>query len=247
MIPSLVLALLLTVRLTPDFASSADLDISFRMFCHYAFAHDFQMGRDFIGTYGPWGFADDAFYDPKTFAWLLFSQAIIGLGLFAGVWTIGRQLGFHPALCGAWVLLTGVWGDLTFYDGQTFNDGLVCVMCLLPILMRIISGKDRDRLAAKVVVVALAMAGLCKFTFLVVGVGSIALLSIDDIVHRRWPRLGVWYSVAALFFWRLAGQQFWGVPIYLWARLSWQAVTAAPWAIPALMPSCRFFTASCRL
>ncbi len=207
-------AILLTVQFTPLFAGSAELDISFRMCRHYAFAHDFQAGKEYLGTYGPWGFADDSFYDPQTFAWLLFSQAIIGLGLFAGVWGIGRQLGFHPLLCGAWVLLVGVWGDLLY------NDGVLCVMCLLPILIRLTSRSGRDHPGVKIVVIALAMAGLSKFTFLVAGAASVAFLSVDDIVHRRLPRLALWYAVAVLVFWRLAGQPFSGIPFYLWSAFN---------------------------
>jgi len=61
----------------------------------------------------------------------------------------------------------------------------------------------------------MALAGLCKFTFLTAGFGVIGLLCIEDLWRKRVPRLGIWFVVLVVLLWRVTGQSFLDIPAYL--------------------------------
>jgi hypothetical protein len=209
-IPFFILTLLSTVCFQPLFARDAQLDVSC-FFCNgFAFAQRLRFGVDFLGSYGPWGFAIHNLYQPKTMGWMIAGQCIISTGMFFGLWRVGRNLGIQPLVRGLWVLMFSMW------DVSVFEDGHILTICLLPMLIRRTYRDGRDSIATYAVVLVLALAGLCKFTFFVLGTAVIVLLCLEDLRRRRWPRLGIWFAAMVVLLWRIAGQRIADLPTYLW-------------------------------
>src|ERR1039458_6132772 len=166
--PWFILTLLMTVSFVPFFVREANLDYSYIFCSDYAFIRGFRYGIDFLGTSGPWGFAYGGAYQPQVMGWMIAAQTIVGIGLFAGIWRLGKNLRIHPLIRGLWVVLLLIWAV------KALDDSRILAMCLLPMLLRRTDSNRRDSIASFLVVLALALAGLATFTFLTCSTRTLA-------------------------------------------------------------------------
>jgi hypothetical protein len=207
--PFLFLTVLFTVCFVPVFAEEASLDTSCFFSAGWAFVHHLRFGIDFLGSFGPFSFAVHNIYHPETFGWMIAAQCIVSAEMFFGLWAVGRNLRMHPLGVGLWAILFAMW------DYRSFEDGHILTICLLPMLIRRTNSDRRDSAASYVVVLALAVAGLYKFTFLTLGSACLALLSVEDVFSRRPPKLGIWFTAMVVVLWRMAGQRIFDLPTYV--------------------------------
>jgi hypothetical protein len=199
--------------LVPLFAADSQLDKSWCLFYHYTFRSGIQFGRDLLFEYGPWGFCLNSYYVPKTFSWALLARGVIAAGIFAGLWRLAKNLGMYAIFGAIWIITVVLWGNLRWEQ-----DGLFFLMCLLPILIIATDKEEQPLLRWEIIVLAagMAMAALCKFSFMMLGVGTIGLVSLYQIMRlRRAPVLAMFYIGWLLLGWVAAAQSIFNLPRYV--------------------------------
>src|SRR5262249_40827107 len=67
-------------------------------------------------------------------------------------------------------------------------------------------GLRTSRTVVWALVLALALSGLVKFTFLVAGATAVGVVSVDALAHRRMPWLLPAWIVAVVVLWLVVGQ-----------------------------------------
>src|SRR5438046_1733097 len=81
--------LLLTL---PTFLPEPSSDVSWAAVLHYAWAANWQFGRDIVFTYGPLGFLHPGIYMPETWPWFLAYQVVQRAFYIALVCRLGLRL-----------------------------------------------------------------------------------------------------------------------------------------------------------
>ena len=189
------------------------------MVLHRAFAQKMQFGKDIVFTYGPWGFVETRTYFPDTFGIMLLAWALIATALWFGCWTVARSLGFGPTVAMFWVaLLVGLTNTAEFVGFPESG-----VAFLLPSVLLIIhfhTRGGRSKLAQLLLVVALSLESLCKFTYFAIAVGVITVVVAHDVLQKRFPWSGVVYVLSLTAWWLLAGQNLLNFSEYLRSSLS---------------------------
>jgi hypothetical protein len=61
-----------------------ELDASWYMALHWAHIHGLDFGRDFVFTYGPWGFVFQG-YEPSTYKYVVLGWTFLTIAFFAGM------------------------------------------------------------------------------------------------------------------------------------------------------------------
>src|SRR5215831_10830070 len=82
---SIFLLLLFLYVLPPPYPIRAGVDWSWQTALTNAFLDGAQFGRDFVFTYGPWGFIAEPRGDPRIYPWLVSIRLLIAAGFASGV------------------------------------------------------------------------------------------------------------------------------------------------------------------
>jgi hypothetical protein len=202
------------------------LDASWCMVLHWAYVHHLDFGNQIVFTYGPWGFILQG-YDPATFdlavgGWTLFAAAY-----FCGLVRLARRGGWPRWTAAVWLAV--VTAALGLSAMQLPDTRMLALSWLLLVLHFHVD--DRPVTATKLLLVAaMALAGLTKFSMMLMAVGVLAIISLDQALRRqvparrqRWPWLLAAYAAATVGLWLAAGQSLGSLFHYL--SHSWEIAT----------------------
>lgn len=192
---------------------STDLDSSWPLFLHHAFAHGLQFGPDVVYTFGPWGFLFDRSPGLTAGASLL-AWATLSVAMWAAAVAVARRRFRSPFAALAW-LVAFLASVASTSDGTFF--GMVALYLFGELVdTRPPRARDAHRW---LLLAALALAGLVKFPYLVSAAVIVGLLAARSAWRRREAPIAPFVFVAGLVgAWVLAGQSIANLPSYLrWA------------------------------
>lgn len=188
-----------------------DVDPSWQIVLHEAFARRMQFGSEIVWTYGPWGFLWNELYHPDTWGWSLAIRSAWAAVFWAVLASLGgaffqdrrKSLGFAFAL----LLLPAYSWDSLVYQG--------CAMLWFSWFALPSRG---GRALSLALVALLCVFALGKFLILLALAAMVAALATSSALagERRWAAAlaGTWMG-ATLAAWTLAGQSLAGIPAYL--------------------------------
>lgn len=192
----------------------AELDASWRMVLGYLFNHGAQFGTDAIFTYGPLGFVMGNTYWGGQWMSLIVWQSVLAVGFAAiACWHIFQLRGYARA----WALIFFlIWG-------LTYQDAAHQIVITLVGLILIRRSGEPWRWSTVLVVAALALLSLVKFTNIVLSVALVTVAAgLDFWIRRHWTmlRFPALYSGLLLLGWTLCGQDISNLLAYV--ANSWQ-------------------------
>ena len=191
----------------------AGLDPSWAAVLSHAFNAHWQFGKDLVFTFGPFGFLYSNLFDPGTNAWMLGAWVFIALALGAGTAILLRHAKLWESLVIAALLFVGLRSSAV--EPMLFNDPVFFVLPLLLSLMLEQTGRVAT-VAATLLCVLVALVGLVKFTFWMLGVATIVAIESGRAFRgKRMPRYLFIYAAATMLFFSLAGQSLAGLPRYI--------------------------------
>ena len=179
-----------------------DLDQSWAIALHVAFAEGFQFGTDFVYTYGPYGFLQIDIFHPGTYAYLFALRLLIALAVWAGLFKLLR---YCVARRHGSVFLLPVL--LFFPNMAAWMEYFQFIVIILPLVLYFYVSK-RLSPALVLTIATLALASLVKHTYLFLGVFFIILITIDESIKlKRIPQIAILYGVFVGIFWKFAEQE----------------------------------------
>lgn len=188
-----------------------ELDQSWAIALHVAFANGLQFGKDLVYTYGPYGFLQIDIYYPDTYAELFALRLLIALAVWGGFFKLVRYClaRRHGAV---FFLIPSL---LFFPNIIVWMEYFQFTVVVLPLVLYFYVSKNLS--PALVMTIAItALAGLTKHTYLLLGGFFIVLITIDEVIElRRIPQVAILYTVFGWLFWTLAGQKLTNFPAYL--------------------------------
>ncbi len=189
---------------------SAELDSSWQQVIAHAAVSGWQWGRDIAFTFGPLGFAWNAFYmEPLLWQTLLLKSAFVG-ALVAGV--VG-MLGRTPTL---WVLPLYA---LIAFAGSVLGPGMYSIV---PLLAALNYFRDPEDATLGLVVPLVMVSGLLALTYASSGAMSLAIFLLMDASRLKRRRVPIFFPLmlsAALAGFALAGQSLSTLADYLRSSL----------------------------
>lgn len=181
------------------------IDDSYMQALHTAFLESMQFGKDFIFTYGPWGFLYGG-YNPGTHSLALIIWIALSLLFWWTGWKIALHFSKNGLLSFLWIVTISLLAGLTLF--QNIDVRLTGFVVFLLILHFHVDSSHPST-EQIITIIALSMIGLIKFTFLVLGGGIILLLGIDIVIRlKRFPWVIILYSAGIIFFWIISGQKW---------------------------------------
>src|SRR5215471_18351222 len=194
---SIFLVLLFAYVLPPPYRVREGVDSSWQVALTNAFLDGAQFGRDFVFTYGPWGFIAEPRGDPRIYPWLVLTRFLIAAGVASGIAFIGvTRIPFRIARW-AWI------GVLLLLAVPT---------AVAPMLLFIISTHIRDDhrrvsyFTVVLLVLSCALVMWVKFTFCMIVVALCCLSAVQDLLRRKLPLVAISTAAASFGFWVLARQ-----------------------------------------
>ena len=188
-----------------------NIDQSWAIALHVAFANGFQFGKDFVYTYGPYGFVQiDNFY-PETYGYLFTLRLLIAVAVWAGLFKLVRYCVARRS--GSVVFLIPI---LLFFPNITaWMEYFQFIVIILPLAIYFYVSK-RLSPALVLTIATLALASLIKHTYLLLSVFFVVLITIDELFKlKRIPQVAILYGVFVWLFWMFARQELTNVPLYL--------------------------------
>lgn len=202
-----------------------DLDQSWAIALHVAFANKFQFGKDFVYTYGPYGFIQVDIYHPDTYGYLFALRFLIAVAVWAGLFKLmryclarrdGRVIWLIPIL-------------LFFPNMSAWMEYFQFMVVILPVVLYFYVSK-RISPTLVLTIATLALASLVKHTYLLLGVLFVVLITIDEIFKlKRIPRIAILYLVFCSILWSFALQDWANIPAYI--INNWQTVSGFSYAM----------------
>ena len=207
----LAYAVLMTVAWIPR-GFAYNLDDSFMVGLNKAFAENIQFGKDFVYTYGPYGFVQNAVYVPETYGVLMLCRAFIGLVVGVGLLKIAVHCWQNNSRAALWLL-----PFLCFFPNSGFStDSFYILVVTLPLLVYFYVDSGKLTPSLGLLIVGTAFSSLIKQTSLTLGFAFVLLMGADQILRRRrFPTVLVLYLFSVIAFWLLAGQSLSHVGAYL--------------------------------
>ena len=202
---------LLTILPWEPVAYGFDLDESWASAVHVAFANKIQFGKDFIYTYGPYGFLDVNRYFPETYSYAFSFRLLIALAVWAGLFKLVRYcVGRRD---GSIIFLIPI---IFFFPNMALSMGqLQFTIVILPLVLYFYVS-NRLSPALVLTLMTAALASLTKHTYLALCIVFIGLITIDELGRlRRIPQVAPVYLVFLWLFWTLAAQDLANLPAYL--------------------------------
>ncbi len=193
------------------FTLQGEPDLSFGIVHHHGFANGLQWGVDLVSTYGPWGFLFRGFH-PATDLLLFALNGLIGaaFGLALAVHLQPVQQGWLRSL-----ISVGVFALLSFGGSDTRYLGFFLLATLR------LTEREKPSFAVErvVVLIALGLLALIKFSYFLLACGIAGVLAMREILLlRRVSRDVVILFSGVITFWLLAGQNPVNIP--RWVRLA---------------------------
>ena len=202
-----------------------DLDQSWAIALHVAFANKFQFGKDFVYTYGPYGFIQIDIYHPDTYAYLFGLRLLIAVAVWAGLFKLVRHCVVRGRGAVAWLVPL-----LLFFPNMiVWMESFQFIVVILPLILYFYVSK-RLSPALILTIATLALASLVKQTYLLLGVFFIVLIAIDELFKlKRIPQVAIIYLVFVWIFWTFAFQELANIPTYI--TNNWQTVSGFSYAL----------------
>jgi hypothetical protein len=213
---TLLLSLSFFVPWKPYVIATASIDDSWMLALNALFRHRPRFGHDVVFTYGPWGFLHTRAYHPDTYGLMLAAWTFFAVAFWQGCWAIGRRRISNPAVMLVWMIATlGVAAFDVFHQSAT-------LLCLIGLLLVYWFDPATKPLSATsiLLVAAVALASLVKFTYLVAAAMVIVPMAIEQVRRRQVPIIPLLFVAFFLAFDLLAGQRVSDLGDYL--RLSMQ-------------------------
>jgi dolichol-phosphate mannosyltransferase len=180
-----------------------DLDMSWSMVLHWAHIHHAQFGKDVAFTFGPLGFVLQG-YNPQTFDYQIAGWSLMAAAFFCGVLRLSRQVTNNWWLRGlcAMAVTAFIGSTPEIQDVQMFS--LTC----LALMLYWFEGELELTPLTVLLGVAMALAGLIKFSTTVMTVAVLGVITIDQLRRRKVPWLLLIFGVGYLGLWSWCGQSF---------------------------------------
>ena len=188
-----------------------DIDNAWTQALHIAFFRNFQFGRDFVFTYGPWGFISRG-YHPSTH-WV---SMVVWIGLSVIFWRaagrVARHFSDNQAISWLWLIAFTAFSSIPV--GDDFSARLVAWAVLLLFLHFFVEEGSFTSIQIALVV-SLGLLSLAKFTGLIAAAAVVAVIATDDLRRCRFPWIVVVLGASILCFWKAAGQHWSSLAPYL--------------------------------
>ncbi len=187
------------------------LDESWASAVHVAFANQIQFGKDFVYTYGPYGFLRVDRYFPETYPYAVGLRLLIAIAVWVGFGQLG---GYCLKLRhGSVLFLIPLLGF--FPNFITSMDSLQFPLLALPLVLYFYVGKSLSP-GLFLTIITASLASLTKHTYLMLAIVVISLITIDELGKlKRIPRIAPIYLVFLWLFWLFAAQDLANFPPYL--------------------------------
>jgi glycosyltransferase involved in cell wall biosynthesis len=177
-----------------------DLDMSWAMVLHWAHIHHSQFGKDIAFTYGPLGFVALG-YNAQTFGYLVLGWSLMGAAFFCGVLRLTRQVTKNTWFRGLWAIV------MTAFVASSQDVQLFSLTTLLLLLYWFDGDMDFTPLTL-LLGLALAVAGLMKFSTTLMTVGVLGVITIDQLRRRKIPWPLLIFAAGYMSLWAWSGQSF---------------------------------------
>lgn len=174
----------------------SDIEQAWALALHLAFLRGLAFGREFVFSFGPWGFISRG-YHPDTYLLSLLIWATFSAIFIESVWSFARRHGSR--FIASLAVVAGVI-TILFRSRES-------LLFALPLLW-FLEGREQPRsVRFFVLTVATALAALGKFSLLLCLLPLAALLAFDEIFRRRRPPWSLAAIAAAVLGWWLAAGQ----------------------------------------
>ncbi|MEA2163897.1 MAG: hypothetical protein QOK37_2024 [Thermoanaerobaculia bacterium] len=194
-----------------------DIDLSWQLVLHEAFANGLAFGRQVAFTFGPWGFAYSG-YDPRTFAATLAAGIVTAAALTLASAEISRRTIVNPWRRAAFIVIVAAL--VAIDDGFSPDARYV----LLAFALVLIQTSDGRRAAALFLAAVLGLVALIKFSFFIAAIVAVGATVLDDLLKRRLPAAGATFVASLAAFWLLARQPLSLFPAYV--RIAWEIASS---------------------
>lgn len=177
-----------------------------------------RFGVDTLFTYGPLGIVPTRAYHPGTFATLLFGSAIVAFAFVSASMRVFTRCGLTWRSASLLTLL--VTATVTSQLNRVGTEPIFNLLIAFVPLLAAVGGGERERLPLELLLgIALAVAGLGKFNYLVGAAGVVAIVSALDLRARRVPAFGIAFALSVPSLWLLFGQRLGDLRPYLVSSL----------------------------
>ncbi|MDJ0588808.1 MAG: NPCBM/NEW2 domain-containing protein [Pleurocapsa sp. MO_226.B13] len=203
---------LLTVLPWEPTAYGFHLDASWASAVHVAFKDRIQFGRDFIYTYGPYGFLRVARnFFPETYGYGFGFSILIAIAVWAGLFRLVRYCVSRGD--GSLIFLIPLLG---FFPNQILSiDSFQFPIIILPLVLYFYVSK-RMSPALVLTIINAALSSLTKHTYLLLCITFMVLITIDELGKlKRVPQVAPVYLAFLWLFWVFAAQDLANVPAYI--------------------------------
>ena len=203
---------LLTLLPWQPAAYGYNLDESWASAVHIAFRDRIQFGKDFIYTYGPYGFLRVAsYYFPGTYGYSFGFSLLIAIAAWAGFFRLVRYCVSRRDKS-VLFLIPILW----FFPNMIVSiDSFQFAVLMLPLVLYFYVSK-RITPALVLVLINASLASLIKQTYFLLAIAFIVLITIDEVGKlRRFPRVAPIYLAFIWVFWVFAAQDVANIPAYI--------------------------------
>jgi hypothetical protein len=209
---SLVYCLLTILPWSPEGNGFFLIDRSWADAVNIAFRDRLQFGRDFIYTYGLYGFIQVDSYFQENYTYFFVLRLLIALAVWAGLF----KLIIHCLTAKSdrsWLFLIPVLGFLP--NPVLSLNNLQFTVIIWPLVLYFYVSSNLNPVLV-LTTVAMALGSLTKHTYLVPSLAFVILITVDEVFgQKRFPRILPLYVIAIAFFWILGGQNLANFPAYI--------------------------------
>ena len=231
LLASAAIAIVLTLLRSslPRDAATNDLDPSWNAVLQYAAKQGLVSGKDIVFTYGPLGHLVSSLHaGGAVYQRMLFEFVFVWLTVVPFV-VLALRMPKRWALA---LLCLVALGPPLMVTGK---DGLV--QCGLLAWGLLCFGSPAGRLVPPAMALAMlvAIAGLVKFSWLVMGTGTVAAVIADLVLRREWRAAALLATITPVLFiglWLMQGQPLGGLGAYLAASASIASGYAGAMGVP---------------
>ena len=193
-----------------------DLDESWASAVHVAFRDKIQFGKDFIYTYGPYGFLRVArYYFPETYGYGVGFSILIAIAAWAGFFRLIRHcVGRQDK---SFLFLIPI---LWFFPNMILSiDSFQFPLLTLPLVLYFYVSKKITP-ALVLTVINASLSSLIKHSYLLLAIAFVVLIAIDEVGNlKRIPRILPLYIAFIWIFWMFAAQDIANIPAYIFNSL----------------------------
>jgi hypothetical protein len=177
------------------------LDSSWELALHTAFAAGRRFGEEVVFSFGPWGFAYSGTYFPATFGLTLGLWILFAVAFWAAALELVRAALTQSAVALLWLLALVVAASAS-------PEAFLGTLPALFLLAHFGSSAGPGPASRILLPLAMAWAALVKFTFFVPAAGVVGLVALHDVIgRRRMPVPALVFAAAVPVLWVAAGQQ----------------------------------------